>query len=145
MPTWTTPKTNWVGTDSFGLTDWNRISGNVEYVCDALSLTCPSFPAVFNKQTLLTSKHRNMVTDALDLIYATLFASWNRGYVAPRVDYGSAWNSKDLNNIEEMLLNAKAQIDGTIDNEVEYYADGEIYCGTLSGVSGTGVISTGLL
>ena len=30
MPTWTTPKTNWVGTDYFYATDWLRIVGNLE-------------------------------------------------------------------------------------------------------------------
>ena len=137
MPTWTTPKTNWQGTDYFSSTDWNRITGNIEYIADALSLTCPTFASVTDMQTLLTASDRNDVTDMLDLIYATLLASWNRGYVAPRVPYGSAWNSKDLNNIEEMLLNAKKQIDGTLTGGAVVYAGIEIVCGDT--------ISVGLL
>ena len=114
MSTWTTPKTNWVGTDSFHNYDWERIIGNTAYICEALSITCPTFAIAQTRRTLLTSKQRNQVTDTLNLIYATLHASWNRGYVAPRVDYGSAWNSKDLDNIENLLLNAKKQIDGAL-------------------------------
>ncbi len=47
----------------------------------------------------------------------------------PRVDYGSAWNSKDLNNIENLLLCAKAQIDGTLDNLAESYTGDELLAG----------------
>lgn len=145
MATWTTPKTNWQGTDHFSVTDWQRITGNLEYLCDELSLTCPTFLPATNHRTLLTSKNRNDVTDTLELIYAALSASWDRTFVFPRVDYGATWNSRDLNAIETLMLNCKEQIDGTISNIVEYYADDEIYCGTLSGVSGTSVISVGLL
>ena len=136
MPTWTTPKTNWEGTDYFMAADWLRIVGNVEYIADALGIAYTPFTTVTDKQTVLTSQDRNDVTDMLETLYAALNASWNRGYVLPRVDYGSAWNSRDLNIIENMLLNMKAQLDGTLSNTVEYYTE-EIYCGDT--------ISVGLL
>lgn len=133
MPTWTTPKTDWQGTDYFTAADWLRIVGNVEYIADALSIAYTPYTTVTDGATLLSSTDRNAVTDLLEQIYASISASWNRGYVAPRVDYGSAWNSKDLNNIENMLLGIKEQIDGTISNLVEYYAGDELICGdTLS-------------
>lgn len=135
MPTWTTPKTDWQGTDYFEASDWLRIVGNVEYIADQLGLAYTPYTTVA-AGTLLTSTQRNEVTDMLNQIYTALNASWNRGFVEPRTDYGSAWNSRDLNIIEEMLLNAKEQIDGTISNEVEYYSD-EILCGDT--------ISVGLL
>lgn len=137
MPTWTTPRTDWEGTNVFRALDWRRITGNVEYITDALSLTCPTFRNAVDHQTLLTASDRNAVTDTLNLIYTTLKASWNRGYVAPRVSYGSAWNSKDLNNIEKFLLDAKAQIDGTLSGGAINYAGDEIICGDT--------ISVGLL
>lgn len=126
---WTTPKTDWKGTDYFTAADWLRIVGNVKYIADALSLTYTPYTAVTDGQTLLTSSNRNAVTNMLEQIYATLFASWNRGYVFPRIDYGSTWNSKDLNNIESMIRDLKKQLDGELTNEVTYYADDEIYCG----------------
>lgn len=126
---WSTPKTNWVGTDTFSATDWLRIVGNVKYIADELSIAYTPLTSVTDGDTLLTSKDRNDVTDMLDVIYLALNASWNRGYVSPRFDYGSTWSSKDLNIIEDLLLNAKKQIDGELSNAVEYYADTEIFCG----------------
>lgn len=126
---WTTPKTNWVGTDTFNASDWLRIVGNVKYIADALSVAYTPFTSVTDGETLLTSKNRNDVTDMLETLYVTLSASWERGYVAPRTDYGSTWNSRDLNIIENMLLNMKKQIDGALTSTVIYYADDEIICG----------------
>lgn len=124
---WVTPKTDWKGTDRFFATDWNRIDGNVEYIATVLSL--PYTTKSVSDGDILTAGDRNNVTDTLDLIYAALQASWSRTIVARRVDYGSAWDSKDLNAIETFLLNAKAQIDGQISDAVIYYAGSEIYCG----------------
>lgn len=128
MPTWTTPKTDWQGSDYFMAADWLRIVGNVEYIADSLGIAYTPFTAVTDGQTLLTSQDRNNVTDMLETLYIALNASWNRGYVAPRVSYGSAWNSKDLNIIENMLLSMKGQLDGELSDKVEYYTD-EIFCG----------------
>ena len=124
---WVTPKTDWKGTDRFTATDWNRIDGNVEYVATALSI--PYTTKAVSNGDILTAGDRNNITDTLDLIYAALQASWSRKTVASRVDYGSAWDSKDLNAIEEFLFNAKEQLDGQISNMVIYYAGSEIYCG----------------
>ena len=126
---WKTPKTNWVGTDTFGSGDWFRITYNTEHIANALSVPFNPFGNVSNTVTLLTYAHRNNITDTLDKLYEALGASWDRGYVAPRVAYGSTWNSRDLNIIESMLLNMKKQLDGEISGNVEYYADTEIYCG----------------
>lgn len=136
MPTWTTPKTNWVGTDGFYRADWLRIVRNVEYIADILGVEFYPYTAVYDRRTLLKAGERNYVTNTLEILYAALNASWERGYVAPRIDYGSPWNSRDLNIIESMLLNMKEQIDGIISNTVEYYSD-EIVCGDT--------ISVGLL
>ena len=131
---WTTPKTDWIGTDYFTASDWDRICGNVEYIADELGVAFTAYGKA-NGSALFAS-NCNDITDMLETLYTALNASWNRGYVAPRVDYGSAWNSRDLNIIENMLLNMKAQLDGTLSETVEYYTD-EIYCGDT--------ISVGLL
>jgi len=128
MPTWTTPKTDWQGTDYFTADDWLRIVGNVEYIADDLGLAYTPLTTI-SAGSVLSSSDRNAVTDMLEAIYAELSASWNRGFVLPRVDYGSAWNSKDLNNIENLLLCAKAQIDGTLDNLAESYTGDELIAG----------------
>ena len=129
MPTWTTPKTNWVGTDRFYASDWLRIVGNLEYITDALSIPYTPYTSVQDGYTLLTSKDRNTVTEMLDTIYVTLGASWDREIVKPRVDYGATWQSKDLNIIESTLAKFKDHIDGVLDDSVEQYAGKEIVCG----------------
>ena len=126
---WITPKTDWKGTDTFNASDWLRIVGNVKYIADSLSVAYTPFTSVTDGSTLLTAKDRNDVTEMIEKLYSKLSSSWNRGYVVPRVDYGSAWNSKDLNIIEDLLLKMKEQIDGTLTSTVIYYAGEEIFCG----------------
>ena len=125
---WITPKTTWVGTDPFTAADWLRIVGNVEYLATAMSIPFTPYTSVTDGETLITSKQRNDVTDMIETLYATLYSSWNRGFVMPRVDYGSAWNSKDLNNIENTLLYLKKQIDGDISGNATLYAGDEFTC-----------------
>lgn len=126
---WITPKTTWVGTDPFTAADWLRIVGNVEYLATAMSIPFTPYTSVTDGETLITSKQRNDVTDMIETLYATLYASWNRGFVIPRVDYGSAWNSKDLNIIEALIRNLKRQLDGELSSKVDYYCGKEIRCG----------------
>lgn len=125
---WTTPKTDWKGTDTFNASDWLRIVNNVKYLADELEIAYTPFTSVTDGVTLLTSKNRNDVTNKIEEIYAYLSSSWNRGYVAPREDYGSAWNSKNLNNIENTLLYLKKQIDGDISGNATLYAGDEFTC-----------------
>lgn len=126
---WITPKTDWKGTDTFNASDWLRIVGNVKYIADELSVAYTPFTSVTDGQTLLTSKNRNDVTEMIETLYAKLSSSWNRGYVVPRVDYGSSWNSRDLNIIEALIRNLQKQIDGELTKRVEYFAGNEIKCG----------------
>ena len=126
---WTTPKTNWVGTDTFNASDWLRIVNNVKYLADQVGIAYTPFTSVTDGATLLTSKNRNDVTDMIEEIYAELSSSWNRSYVVPRIDYGSAWNSKDLNTIEALCRNLKRQIDGELPKRVVYYCGNEIKAG----------------
>lgn len=126
---WITPKTTWAGTDPFTAADWLRIVGNVEYLATAMSIPFTPYTSVTDGETLITSKQRNDVTDMIETLYTTLYASWNRGYVVPRIDYGSAWNSKDLNIIEALIRNLKRQLDGELSSKVDYYCGKEIRCG----------------
>ena len=126
---WTTPKTNWKGTDTFNASDWLRIVNNVKYLADAWGITYTPFTSVTDGETLLTSKNRNDVTDTIEKICKHISASWDRGYVAPREDYGSTWNSRDLNIIESLLLGIYNQTYGTLPKRVIYYAGSEIICG----------------
>lgn len=142
-PIWTTPKTNWVATDRFMASDWIRINNNVGYLnlfFQYMGYDIPFTPYtdVTDGVTLLTPTDRNNVTDALDEMYRVAGVSWNRGFVSPRVPYGSAWNDKDLNIIENLCLGLYELSRHVPEFEpyVYYYSD-EIYCGD--------VVSVGLL
>lgn len=127
MPTWTTPKTDWVGTDSFSASDWNRIDKNVAYIADRLSKSYST--NVKSDFMLLTSYERNVVTNALVTYYRSMYSSWDHRYIEPRIDFGSAWNSVELNAIESMLLNMKLQLDGELPQNDFYRCGDEICCG----------------
>lgn len=139
MPTWTTPKTDWQGSDTFSASDWLRISGNVEYIADAVSYSgFTPLTSVTDGQTLLTAADRNNITkNLMKMLNIKLYSSWNMGVVADRVNFGASWNSTELNIIEDMLLNMKAQLDGDLPQNDFYRCGDELCCGDT--------ISVGLL
>lgn len=126
---WTTPKTDWVGTDTFNASDWLRIVNNLKYITDALSIAYTPFVSVTDGNTVLTSADRNVVTNLIEEIAVTLHSTWNRGVVNPRVDYGSTWGSKELNVIEKTIEDFGKQIDGTLVENCDRYSDAEIISG----------------
>lgn len=127
MATWTTPKTNWVSTDTFSASDWLRIVGNLEYITDDLGIAYTPYDTVSDGD-VITSADRNVVTNLIEDIYISLHASWNREVVAPRVDYGSTWSSRELNIIEQTISDFKDHIDGTLNGNNIIYV-GELICG----------------
>ena len=127
MATWTTPKTNWVSTDTFSASDWLRIVGNLEYITDDLGIAYTPCDTVSDGD-VITSADRNVVTNLIEDIYISLHASWNREVVAPRVDYGSTWSSRELNIIEQTISDFKDHIDGTLNGNNIIYV-GELICG----------------
>jgi len=131
MPTWTTPKTDWQGSDSFSASDWLRIVGNAEYIADELSYTgFTPFTNVTDGQTLLTAGQRTYVTKQLyKMLHIYLHSSWNMGYVADRVNFGATWNSEALNIIESMERDIKAQLDGELPQNDFYRCGDELCCG----------------
>ena len=132
--TWTTPKTNWVGTDRFFASDWLRIVGNLKYITDDVGIAYTPYTSVTDGNTLLTSADRNVVTNLIEEIAVALHSTWNREVVMPRTDYGSAWTSKELNIIESTIENFKAQIDGDITENCDRYAGVELVCGDIVSV-----------
>ena len=127
MATWTTPKTDWDSTDTFSASDWLRIVGNLEYITDDIGMPYTPYDTVSDGD-VITSADRNVVTNLIEDIYVSLHASWNREVVAPRVDYGSTWSSRELNIIEQTISDFKNHIDGTLDGNNNIYV-GELICG----------------
>lgn len=126
---WTTPKTDWVGTDRFFASDWLRIVGNLKYITDSVGIAYTPFVSVTDGNTLLTSADRNVVTNLIEEIAVALHSTWSREVVKPRSDYGSTWGSRDLNIIEKTLEAFKDQIDGVIVENCDIYAGNELICG----------------
>lgn len=126
---WTTPKTNWVGTDRFFASDWLRIVGNLKYIADDIGIAYTPFVSVTDGNTLLTSADRNVVTSMIEQIAVALHSTWSREVVKPRSDYGSTWGSRELNIIEKTLEAFKDQIDGVIVENCDIYAGNELICG----------------
>ena len=126
---WTTPKTDWVGTDRFFASDWLRIVGNLKYITDSVGIAYTPFVSVTDGNTLLTSADRNVVTSMIEQIAVALHSTWSREVVKPRSDYGSTWGSRDLNIIEKTLEAFKDQIDGVIVENCDIYAGNELICG----------------
>lgn len=126
---WTTPKTNWVGTDRFFASDWLRIVGNLKYIADDVGIAYTPYTSVTDGDTLLTSADRNVVTNLIEEIAVALHSTWSREVVKPRSDYGSTWGSRDLNIIEKTLEAFKNQIDGVIVENCDIYAGNELICG----------------
>jgi len=126
---WTTPKTDWVGTDRFFASDWLRIVGNLKYITDNVGIAYTPYTSVTDGDTLLTSADRNVVTNLIEEIAVALHSTWSREVVKPRSDYGSTWGSRDLNIIEKTLEAFKDQIDGVIVENCDNYAGGEQICG----------------
>ena len=107
---WVTPKTNWVGTDRFYAADWKRIVGNVKYLADEMSSPYTPLDLVADGD-VITSDERNDVTEMIETIFDAVAPSWDLPYIAPRTDYGSSWNSSDLNKIEKTLEDLKEEIE----------------------------------
>ena len=126
---WTTPKTDWVGTDRFFASDWLRIVGNLKYITDSVGIAYTPFVSVTDGNTLLTSADRNVVTNLIEEIAVALHSTWSREVVKPRSNYGSTWGSRDLNIIEKTLEAFKNQIDGVIVENCDIYAGNELICG----------------
>ena len=127
MATWREPKTNWIGTDGFAYADMRRITGNAEVLSVKFDVPFTPYAEVIANGNYLTASDRNNITDFLESVYRSGSFTFNRGYVAPRVSYGSAWNSRDLNNIEKLMYDlyyAQPYVDRTFN-----YAGDEIACG----------------
>lgn len=129
---WVTPKTDWDGSDRFTANDWKRIVGNLKYIADNAGISYTPYDTIADGG-VLSYEDRNVVTNLIEQIYLTLNSSWSRGYVYPRVAYGTAWGSKELNIIETTINDLKKQLDGVLNDEATIYS-GEIISGELVSV-----------
>lgn len=117
---WITPKTNWVNFDYFTYDDWNRISGNVEYITNLLIASGYSIDSFTPTYMLasgypyidLANKIANQINSMIDIV-GLYFDK-----VAIRNSAECVWDSADLNNIEGVLLRI---FDGGYNNWLDIY------------------------
>ena len=82
MPTWVTPKTNWIATDYFNLADGNRIAGNIEYLRDRCAGIFPSNSISLLLYRLTSASNYAMYSE-LEITLSTLsITQYTRGYTA---------------------------------------------------------------
>lgn len=106
--TWITPKTNWISADRFDADDYNRISGNINYLQDHIINLYTEY-VQNNLETdktydqFIYARHMNGVEDELKRIADQIKATYaSKSYSAN----GYFWDYAELNRIESSILNA---------------------------------------
>lgn len=120
---WTTPKTNWQSGDFFSYVDYNRITGNIEYLYTEIGETPTGTYTVMDITGYLLAPAYNPVSVDVINLYNWLGLSDVYDSIEWKDVYSMPWTSKELNAIEGLLLACKT----AIDNGVEPI--NRIYCG----------------
>lgn len=120
---WTTPKTNWQSGDFFSYVDYNRITGNIEYLYTAIGVTPTGTYTVMDISGYLLAPDYNPVGVDVINLYNWLGLSEDYNSIEWKDTYSLPWTSKELNAIEGLLDLCKTAIDNGA-QPINY-----IYCG----------------
>jgi hypothetical protein len=99
---WTTPKTDWEGTDNFNLADYNRITGNIQAMADLGSLMyfiTISEMETADVETWYIVDLLNTIEDNLDEINNATYRlsyekkTWTENRVAPNYEDFNRWET----------------------------------------------------
>lgn len=120
MSTWTEPKTDWVATDYFNLSDYTRIKNNLNYIHDLASSFYKtgydkgawSAPYSMNKGNAFTYVAAMCIeNDVIEMANATF---WVNDYENIKHHAGRkamAWTYEDLNIIERDIKRLKEMLE----------------------------------
>ena len=100
---WTSPKTNWVATDYFNATDYNRIKNNIEYLAD-IPATPIQLVSMGNDKVvgdLLYADDINRFQRNLDILY--IYIGEDYGEYVDNHDNGPIIMWDGLNHIESAI------------------------------------------
>lgn len=116
---WQTPKTNWVATDSFNATDYNRIVNNLIYLHDMAGMIFPaiSFVEMDGNQTFTSIPYArlyNAVEDNLEALNAGTF-NLDIGEKKTFASNGKLPTFAEYNRIESACLALKEQLEINVD------------------------------
>ena len=123
---WTTPKTNWQSGDFFSYVDYNRITGNIEYLYAEIGETPTGTYTVMDITGYLLAPDYNPVgVDVINLynwfgLPDDYFIEWKDIYSLP-------WTSNELNAIEGRLLKCKTAIDNGAEPINNIYCGNDMY------------------
>lgn len=118
---WITPKTNWVATDYFNPEDYNRITGNIQYIKQkAIELwgnfQTPALSPDKNYASMIYASEMNNIENAVVNINANTY-DFNLGesktYAAN--NNSATLNYTDLNRIESAILRLKKTLDAQLE------------------------------
>ncbi len=108
MSIWQEPKINWQDGDYFNLSpDYQRIKGNIEYLCDISHFLYPNYKiyelGMYTIDQFPRADFFNTIVYNIDLINSNTLGKGNPLYKAMRTytSNGLIWNKDDLNIIEE--------------------------------------------
>lgn len=121
MATWTTPKTDWTSTDSFNIEDYNRIRGNLEYLCElAQSLASFTIEDMGDDYVVGTDESNywlvsvfNAIEDNLDTINENTF-DYDFGSKTTFYENGLFIKYSECNRIESACLTLYNAIDAHV-------------------------------
>ena len=113
MATWTTPKTDWVATDYFNWSDFNRIKNNLAYLHDEAEKVCPPFSVNSTSTADITSYEyiwlpsdiNKLEQDLTTIFQAVKYPDMSIGNQKTFSYNGAFINYTELNRIESASLN----------------------------------------
>lgn len=124
---WTTPKTNWQSGDFFSYVDYNRITGNIEYLYTEIGETPTGTYTVMDITGYLLAPDYNPVSADVINLYNWLGLSDVYDPIEWKDIYSMPWTSKELNAIEGLLDLCKTAIDNGAEPINRIYCGDETY------------------
>ena len=124
---WTTPKTNWQSGDFFSYVDYNRITGNIEYLYTEIGETPTGTYTVMDITGFLLAPDYNPVSADVINLYNWLGLSDVYDPIEWKDVYSMPWTSKELNAIEGLLDLCKTAIDNGAEPINRIYCGDETY------------------
>ena len=124
---WTTPKTNWQSGDFFSYVDYNRITGNIEYLYTEIGETPTGTYTVMDITGYLLAPNYNPVSADVINLYNWLGLSDVYDPIEWKDIYSMPWTSKELNAIEGLLGLCKTAIDNGVEPINRIYCGDETY------------------
>lgn len=114
---WSTPKTNWIATDSFNINDFNRIKNNLEYLHDESEIIYGEYD-ITDMGADISSYAGFWDVSKFNIIEQNLITinehmnGQNIGQALTFYENGVFITFSELNRIEGVSMNLKAIIDG---------------------------------